>query len=377
MLYYNETAAPDVCTESTQSPRLPPRAADPNREAQVAKALLTYLKKRFNSDDLRYLNSPVPNTNGWETHTYRFRLAAFWPNAIPGEDRPLVLRIHCSPQGLPRARHEFAVQRHLHNLDYPVPEPFLLEESCALFGGPFLIMEEMAGQTLYENLLFFSWMMWPRSAAMAAMHSRLHRLPIDGFPRPPGPYLTRRLDELRSLIRKYRLDGLLPGWKWLADHRPPPPVTPCILHLDFHPFNLLCGWFPSLSVLDWTEADVGDHHADVATSLMLMSCCSAGKPNAWERFTLPVARRLVSNWYLRSYAKRIPLDRGVLDYYRAVAALKRLCGYGRWLRASPLSTGCKPSSIHYLNARHLETLQDYFRQYSGVAISLVQRATGM
>jgi aminoglycoside phosphotransferase (APT) family kinase protein len=377
MLNDNQTAAPDLFAEATQPARLPPRAADPNCEAHVAKALLRYLKKRLNSDDLRYLHSPVPNTNGWETHTYRFRLAASCRDMIPGHDRPLVLRIHCSPQGLPRARHEFAVQRHLHNLDYPVPEPFLLEESCALFGGPFLIMEEMAGQTLYDNLLYFTWMMWPRSAAMAAIPSRLHRLPIDGFPSPPGPYLSRRLDEMRLLIREYRLDGLLAGWNWLAEHRPPPPVAPCIMHLDFHPFNLLCGWFPSLSVLDWTEADVGDHHADVATSLMLMNCCSAGEQNGWERLTLPVARRLVSNWYLRSYAKRIPLDRGVLDYYRAVAALKRLCGYGRWLRAGPLSTGCKPTSIHYLNARHLETLQNYFRQYSGVAAALVQPQTGV
>src|SRR6266851_3647642 len=55
MLYYNETAAPDLFTESTQPPRLPPRAADPNREAQVAKALLRYLKKRLSADDLSYL----------------------------------------------------------------------------------------------------------------------------------------------------------------------------------------------------------------------------------------------------------------------------------------------------------------------------------
>ena len=47
-----------------------------------------------------------------------------------------------------------------------------------------------------------------------------------------------------------------------------------------------------MHVLDWSEADLGDPHADVATSLMLMRCCSAKEPNAWERLTLPLARWL-------------------------------------------------------------------------------------
>jgi aminoglycoside phosphotransferase (APT) family kinase protein len=372
MIYHKENGARVESKEKTQPRTLPLRSADPSCAAQVASALLAYLKKRLGVDDLRYLSSPVPNPNGWEAHTYSFRLAASYQDGIPGHDRPLVLRVYSSRQGVPRARHEFAVQRHLHRLNYPVPEPFILEESCSLFGGPFLIMEELPGQILPDNLLYFTWMIWPRSAAMAAMHARLHRLPTEGFPSPPGAFLARRLDEMRALIREYRLDGLLRGWEWLASHCPPPPATPCILHLDYHPFNLLCGWFPALSVLDWTEADVGDHHADVATSLMLMRCCSAGKPNAWERLTHPIARRLISRWYLRSYAQRIPLNRDVLDYYRSLAALKRLCGYGRWLRAGPLSTGCKPSSIHYLNPHHLKVLQNYFRRYSGVAVSLLE-----
>jgi aminoglycoside phosphotransferase (APT) family kinase protein len=267
---------------------------------------------------------------------------------------------------VPRARHEFAVQRNLHHQNYPVPEPFLLEESCEHFGGPFLIMEELEGQTFYDNLLYFTWMMWPRTAAMAAMHARLHNLPTDGFPAPNGPFLDRRLQEMLTLIQDYRLEGLRQGWEWLAANRPPAPATPRILHLDYHPLNLLCGWYPSLSVLDWTESDLGDPHADVATSLMLMACCSAGEPNAWERLTLPIARWVVSRWYLRAYCQRIRLDRSILVYYQAMAALKRLCGYGRWLQASPLSTGCKPASIRYLNPSHLQVLQNYFRAHARI-----------
>jgi aminoglycoside phosphotransferase (APT) family kinase protein len=213
-------------------------------------------------------------------------------------------------------------------------------------------------------------MMMPRTAAMAVMHARLHRFPTEGFPDACGEFLARRLNEMRSMIREYGLDGLAAGWEWLAARRPPAPARTSILHLDYHPMNLLCGSFPALSVLDWTEADVGDHHADVATTLMLMACCSAGEPNAWERLTLPIARKLVSRWYLMAYRKRIRLDSEILAYYQALAALKRLCGYGRWLRASPLSTGCKPASLRYLNSCHLKGLQDYFHQFAGVSVSL-------
>ena len=346
------------------------RAVDPDCPERVAGGLRAYLCKHCGSTDLTYLAEPSPLPNGWETHTFSFRLQG--PRTPDRWDQPLILRAYCSPQGLPRARHEFAVQKHMHALGYPVPEPLLLEENCNLFGGPFLIMERLPGQTFYRNLLYFSWMMWPRSAGMAAMQARLHALPTDGFPAPPGPFLERCLDEMRRLIRHYGLDGLVPGWDWLAAHRPPPPVRASILHLDYHPWNLLCTRFPGLSVLDWTEADVGDPHADVGTSLMLMHCCSAGQPTStWERTMLPIGRFLTTYWYLNSYRKRAALDRWTLAYYRGLATLKRLCGYGRWLRATPLSTGCKPASLRYLNPHHLETMQDYFQRWTGVAVTLV------
>jgi aminoglycoside phosphotransferase (APT) family kinase protein len=348
---------------------------DPCDVNAVAGALLAYLKKRFASDDIHYLAYPAYNPNGWETHTFTFQLAPARSELFPGYDRPLVLRVYSSPQGVPRAAHEFAVQRYLHGHDYPVPQPFLLEETCEVFGGPFLLMEKISGQTFYDNLLYFTWMMWPRCAAMARLHARLHQLPTEGFPSPPGPFLTRRLDEMSGLIRDYDLRGLRSGWDWLTANQPPS-ATPRILHLDYHPFNLLCGWYPAMHVLDWSEAELGDPHADVATSLMLMRCCSAKEPNAWERLTLPLARWLVSRWYLRVYRWQIPLDRGTLAYYQAMAALKRLCGYGRWLRAGPLSTGCKPTSIRYLNRRHLKGLQDYFQKYSGVQITLLPESAG-
>ena len=158
--------------------------------------------------------------------------------------------------------------------------------------------------------------------------------------------------------------------QWLCDRRPAPPESASILHLDFHPLNLVCGPRPALVALDWTEADVGDVHADVATALMLMACCPVGQATRWERLAVPVGRWLLSRRYLRAYRRLATLDEGKLCYYRALAALRRLCRYGRWLRIGPEVTGSKPSSVQHLTPQHIRALQKYFHKWTGVAIDL-------
>src|SRR5438876_8180475 len=105
----------------------------------VAAALLPYLQERLGVAGLDYSALPSPLHAGWETHLYRFRLKAL--NLPSAWDRPLMLRIHVDRRGWSRARHEFEVPRYLARLDYPVPEPLLVDEVEGLFSGPFLILE--------------------------------------------------------------------------------------------------------------------------------------------------------------------------------------------------------------------------------------------
>jgi aminoglycoside phosphotransferase (APT) family kinase protein len=353
------------------SRRLPVRPAAPfapNVPSQVGKTLLAYFHRQAGMEALQYAEGPELIPNGWETYTYHFRLAD--SSTLPSPyNRPLILRVYSSPQGLPRARHEFAVQRHLHGLGYPVAEPLFLEESCTWFGGLFAVMERVPGQTFLDHLHANPLRLWDSPWELAALHARLHALPSEGFPAPEGPFLERRLEEMRCLMRDHDLRKLQAGWRWLADHRPAPPAVPSILHLDYHPLNVMRGPDGSLAVLDWTEADVGDRHADVATTLMLIRCCP-DQPGCGWRLLEPVGRFLLWRRYWRGYKKWARLDRAKLSYYGALAALRRLCGYGRWLRTSPLATGCKASSIKHLRPAHLQGFRDYFRARSGVDVGL-------
>jgi aminoglycoside phosphotransferase (APT) family kinase protein len=341
--------------------RLRPRAADPADSTQVAVALREYLPTAVGPPRL------IPN--GWEAWTYALELGPS-PALPPDLSGPLVLRVYASPDAVPRARREFAVRQHLWQRGFPVAQPLRLETSCAVFGGPFLLVRWVPGRTLFDDMLSRPWRVFPGPRDMGRLHARLHDLPADGVPLAAGPFLPRRLEELRSLIGEYGLVGLRPGLDWLSLHRPPPSRQASLLHLDWHPLNLIRGADGGLTVLDWTEADVGDPHADLATTLLMIECLPHPAGGLWGRAAVPVGRWLTRGGYLAGYRRERPVDGRRLTYYRAWAALRRLAVYGRWLRAGPASTGAKPSAARHLRPGHLRDLCRYFERFTGTRVRL-------
>jgi aminoglycoside phosphotransferase (APT) family kinase protein len=348
-------------------PELSP--ANPASAAAVARALLGYLEPRLGAGELAFAEAPEEIPTGWETYIYRCRVRGRRPLPRPF-DRRLVLRLYASPQGTPRARHEFAVQRALFRAGYPVPEPLLVEEDCGLLGGPFVIMEWLPGETLLDHLRGHSMHVLWVAAQLAEQQVRLHRLPTEDVPAPPGPFLERRLEELRDLVTTYGLDGLAAGLDWLRARRVAEPASPCVVHLDYHPINVLVRDDRPPGVVDWSEADVGDRHADVATTLLLMYTVPVTVTCLRERLLAPLARWVLIRNYLRVYGRRLRLDLRTLRYYLAWTALRRLAVAGMWLRGGPHCYGCKPSAVGHLKAVYLQRLQEVFRLCTGVPVHL-------
>jgi aminoglycoside phosphotransferase (APT) family kinase protein len=344
--------------------------ASPTTIASVSEVLREYLQLRLGIGDLEYLTPPSPSNEGWETYIYRFQLRSD-DGLSPELNRPLILRVYSSMNGLPRLQHEVAVQQHLHARGYPVAWPLLVEETDNVLGGPFMIMELLPGRTLLDELFRRFWRMAHAPVEMAEMHARLHRLPVDGFPAPDGEFLARQFQMMHNLIEEYNQDSLRAGLDWLEEHRPPAPTTPCILHLDFHPINMLCRWRQCTGVLDWGDADVGDRHADVAYSLVLMRSApiQIGK-TLWQRFTSLPGRWLFRKYYLHAYRNRVPLDEQTLAYYEAWAALHRLCRRGMWLSTSPKFNGHKPAFLRYVTWERENRLVECFRRVSGITLKI-------
>jgi aminoglycoside phosphotransferase (APT) family kinase protein len=342
--------------------------SDPDGACRLGVVLSEYLCERYQLHSITYSLLPMEFTHGWETHTYLFR--PFHGAPLPAVlDRELVIRIYPSAAGLDRARREYAVQKYVHGRGVHVAAPLFLEEDPDYFGGPFWIMSYLPGRMLLDELMSRPWRVLGAPAEMAEAHARLHALPPEDFPALPGSFLDRQLLEMETMIWDYDLMGLSHGFDWLVDNRPEPTDEPSILHLDFQPTNLIFNPYRPLGLLDWPEADVGDYHADVATTLMMLDCLPA-TGSACRQLVAAMGRSMLRRRYLRAYRRIRPLDWNKLSYYRAWAALKRLCHYGRWLESGPIATGHKQSSLNHLTREHLQGMSRYFQRRAGVGVHI-------
>jgi len=335
----------------------------------MAEELLAYLRQRFDVADLRYRQPLLVIPDGWETNTYRFQVESAAPlPALLGD--PLILRAYSSSGGLTRLRHEFDVQQHLGRRGYPVATPVLLEESSWPMGGPFMLMQWVPGEPLLEFLLDHPLSIWSYPGYMAELQAQLNRLPVEDFPRPPGWHLPRNLASLKDIVHEDGFDDMEPGIEWLQAQQPDPPAQQCILHLDFHPLNLMIYEGRFRAVLDWSDADVGDYHADVAATLLLLDAAPVQLTKFRHWLVSLPGQGMLRRRYLRAYRKLLPIDDEKLSYYLAWAAFRRLAVWGHWLHAGPLATGVKPSTTNHLTPKRLRFLANYFHKYSGVSIGL-------
>jgi aminoglycoside phosphotransferase (APT) family kinase protein len=334
-----------------------------------ATELLAYLGQRLEIANLHYMQPLTVVPGGWETSTYRFQIQSSHTLA-ESYAHPLILRAYSSRHGVSRLRREFEVQAYLWERGFPVPRPLLKEEGCWPLGGPFMIMEWIPGETLLHYLLENPMSIWRYPGYMAELQWRLNTLPVEDFPVPAGPHLPRNLKWLGQIIRENNLDEFAPGLEWLQVHQPEPPASPYIVHLDFHPLNLIIHEGRFEAVLDWSDADVGDYHADVAATLLLLDVAPV-QMTSWKHWLISLpGQGILRRRYLRAYRRRMPIDKHKLHYYLAWAALRRLLMWAHWLYAGPLAAGIRPATIRELTRRRLEYVAHYFTRYSGVAIHL-------
>jgi aminoglycoside phosphotransferase (APT) family kinase protein len=212
--------------------------------------------------------------------------------------------------------------------------------------------------------------MWWAPSAMAEAHVRLHRLPVEGLQPPRQPFLDRSLEDLGSVLADCGLRGLGAGYRWLADHRPLACEPPSLLHLDFHPDNVVMRQGRCQAVLDWSEADVGDRHADIGATLFLIEAAPVPRSTAWQDGLVPLGRWILRRRYLRAYRRLLAVDDERVRFYRAWAALRRLATYGCWLRSGPRAAGYQPEALARLHRRDVAAAEKYFHRWTGVSVRL-------
>jgi aminoglycoside phosphotransferase (APT) family kinase protein len=180
---------------------------------------------------------------------------------------------------------------------------------------PALLLSWCAGRPLLDLVGDRPWRLWQLGVAFGRMQARIHRVPAP-FDLTPDAHAWigwagRHHDALEARLRE------------LSRHRP------VLLHLDYHPLNVLAQGLRISAVLDWANARPGDRRADVARTLTILRLSPRylGPGAGWrgphdERPFLRVARWLLAASWRRGYeAEAGPLDEMAIFYAWAGAVM--------------------------------------------------------
>lgn len=148
--------------------------------------------------------------------------------------------------------------------------------------------------------------------------ARLHRISTADFPSlarvTPADLVERNRLAYRSTpIRRPVFDL---AFRWLADHTPPAPAAPTLVHGDFRNGNLMVGPDGLRAVLDWELAHVGDPMEDLGWICI----------NSWRfgRIELPVGGFGALEDLLAGY-ERISgtrLDRAAIHWWQILGTIR-------------------------------------------------------
>jgi len=145
----------------------------------------------------------------------------------------------------------------------PVPHVLVADDSPAALGNPFLICDEIKGETIVRRIQRQldddgrTHLLGQCAQALAAIHR--------ADPNLPGVTHVDQLDEWRA-----RLDAMGDttatfewAFRWLAARRPAPSPT-VLVHGDYRMGNLIVDGSTLAAVLDWELVQIGEIYEDLA-----------------------------------------------------------------------------------------------------------------
>jgi aminoglycoside phosphotransferase (APT) family kinase protein len=233
-----------------------------------------------------------------------------------GRIQRLVVRQHGAGdlQHNPRiAADEFRLLQILHAAGLPVPRPYYVDQSGALFPTPYIVIEYLEGAPDFAPAALSDYLR-PFATQLARIHA------LDGS-HADLSFLPRQAQTTADRLRAQsgRVDdtlGIGPIGETLAAAWPLPRGNAAVLlHGDYWPGNLLWREGQLVGVLDWEDAQVGDPLADVANSRLeiLWAFGSA----AMQQFTA-------------QYQALTTLDFANLPYWDLWAALRPATKLAEW-----------------------------------------------
>jgi aminoglycoside phosphotransferase (APT) family kinase protein len=313
-------------------------------DEDIVRSLLEYLRSVTARPGLDYAEAPTRMIGGYDATILSFSLQDA-PAPFSG---PLVLRLFQPAVDKQRAVREAAVQNALADLGYPAPPVFAAEARIEPLGGPFLIMQRMAGRPLGSEFEGLSIKSFGQAVDMVRQiprvrremirlwdeaQTRLHALPVRDFVERvakagfSGENFTfdAYFAGQRASVEEFGLNGLRPVVDWLNGHRPPP-QNPVISHGDFQPFNVLAEDGHLTGVIDWVKTTIADPAFDYGAAMAILATVPIHVPAVMSR-----GMRAFMNNLARTHSSRcrsLPDSDDALRYYQVFNCLVQLVTVG-------------------------------------------------
>ncbi|MCP4653800.1 MAG: aminoglycoside phosphotransferase family protein [bacterium] len=329
---------------------------------QVARALTRLLAERGMAG-ARLVERPRQIVGGFDTMIYGFRLDG--EDLTPEWKQPLVVRLYTGQGDDERPGAEAQSQRFAAKHGFPALVPLVAEGPENPLGFPLMIVARVRGGTLLRRMTSNPLRMGYWLTRMAELQVQLHRVPVDDCPMAYDmPLVEKLLAKVRNRMDSLPLTQLEPGYDWLHSHQEM--VTeevPSLCHGDFHPMNILIDRDGSLTVIDWTDATVGDRHFDVAHTMNLFRISKIAAVGGLARLLLRLTSGRMLGRFLDAYERLspVPLDPQRLAYWEAHNA------FVNWLLYSELPFLTRvgvPTTVTNLPANFGEELRQLFWGYT-------------
>jgi aminoglycoside phosphotransferase (APT) family kinase protein len=182
----------------------------------------------------------TPIAGGWDTQIWR----------VSSADCTYALRVFRAEQ-LNAFKREAAVMRVVRAGGLPVPK---VHAEGVSGGRPALLLSWCPGLPLLAAVRAQPWRVWSLGVALGQMHARIHALPVPAALTNVVPIWDPGREDLAANL--------------LA--RLQQPASTSLLHLDYHPLNVMVDGEQVTGVLDWANVAVGDRRADLARTVTLM-----------------------------------------------------------------------------------------------------------
>lgn len=297
-----------------------------------------YLQAKFSDKTSLTISRFDKLRDGWESDNYIITIEY-------GEPRThvdWVLRIYSGRGSYEKATREFNSMQNLFTAGYPVPRVFLLEAEHSPIGRPFILMEYIPGEMMWQILDVAP---ADRQAQLIEQFSRLfvqlHELDWKQFDDslPSNNqffFIDRWLKDAHSELQMFPDIDASSFLDWVAARRSLFGCTrPSPVHQDFHPGNVLVKVDDSAIVIDWTGFEITDSRFDLAWTLVLTH--AHGRPGLRDQ---------IFDSYQRHAAN--PVEQ--CDVFEAIACARRLFGVAVSLTQGAKTMGMNEQAVESMRA---------------------------